>query len=63
MKRGELLRKLAEIAAEKELSLTLIRNGANHDIYEIGSYRFPVARHNEIPERTARGTIRQVEAL
>jgi hypothetical protein len=63
MKRSELLRMLAEIATAKGLALVLVRNGANHDIYEVGRYHFPVARHNEIPELTARGTIRKVEAL
>jgi hypothetical protein len=63
MKRSELLKKLTEIAKDKGYSLDLVRHGANHDIYEVGPLRFPVARHTDITEQTARGTIRSVEAL
>jgi len=63
VKRSELLKKIAEVAAAKGLTVTLVRHGANHDLYQVGRLRVTVARHNEIPEQTARATIRGVEAL
>lgn len=61
MKRTELLKKLEAVAQSKGLDLELVREGANHTVYRVGAYQFPVARHREIPERTAKGTIKQVE--
>ena len=60
MKRSHLLRVLESAAKAKGLSLDLVRHGANHDIYRVGAYQFPVTRHAEITERTARATIRKV---
>jgi hypothetical protein len=63
VKRSDLLRKIAEVAAAKGLTLTLVRHGANHDLYQVGGLRVTIARHSEITEQTARATIRAVEAL
>lgn len=62
MKKRELLRRLKSLAEEKELVLELLRQGANHEIWRVGDLQFPVARHNDVPEQTARGTIRAVES-
>jgi len=58
MKRKALLRELAKIAESKNLKLELVRHGGNHDIYQIGDEPFPVGRHADIPEQTARITIK-----
>lgn len=60
MKRKELLKRLAAIAEEKGMTLELVRHGGNHDLFRVGGYTFPVARHSDVPELTARGTIRKV---
>ena len=62
VKRSELLKDGRGRGGEG-LTVTLVRHGANHDLYQVGSLRVTVARHNEIPEQTARATIRGVEAL
>ena len=59
VKRTELLRELGDIAKRKGLSLDLVRHGANHDIYQIGAAMLVVGRHADVPELTAKGTIRK----
>ncbi|MES0835670.1 type II toxin-antitoxin system HicA family toxin [Nocardiopsis tropica] len=54
MKRRTLLRALAEAAAKRGMELEFVRSGGRHDIYQVGDYRFPIARHADIPEMTAR---------
>jgi hypothetical protein len=58
MKRRELIRALNDPAAIHHLALKLFRERANHEIWAIGSLQFPIGRHTEIPDQTARGTIR-----
>jgi len=59
VKNGALLRELRKIAKDKGLTLDLIRHGANHDVYLLGSVRLIVARHSDIPEPTANGIIKE----
>ena len=63
MKRTELLRKLTAIAKAKGFELVLVREGGNHTIYAIGPEQFPVGRHNDIPEITAKATLKAAEAV
>ena len=58
MEKRELIRALRDLAATHDVTLELVREGANHEIWAIGSLQFPIGRHAEIPEQTARGTIR-----
>jgi hypothetical protein len=58
VKRSHLLRALRLIAKEKGLTLTLIRRGAGHDLYQIGSVGLTIARHTDVPEITARITLK-----
>ena len=53
MKRRELLKKITAAARSRGLALEQIREGANHTIFGIGDYHFPVPRHTEINEYTA----------
>jgi mRNA interferase HicA len=59
VKNGVLLQELRKIAKAKDLTLRLLRHGANHDLYELGSVRLTVPRHTEINEITAKGIIRE----
>lgn len=59
MKRTELLRELGDIAKSKGLSFDSVRHGANHDIYQIGAVVLVVGRHADIPELTAKGTVKK----
>jgi hypothetical protein len=61
VKRTELLRRLADIAEVKDMTLTLVRHGANHDLYQLGGVRLTIARHSDIPEPLARRTIKDAE--
>ena len=63
MKRNALLRQLVAIAAEKGMTFALVRHGANHDVYDLGGTRVIVGRHADIPEPTARDTIRKARKL
>lgn len=38
---------------------SLLRNGANHDIYSDGIHKIAVPRHREIKERTAKGILKE----
>lgn len=63
MKRGDLIRELSKIAEAKGATLTFVRHGGNHDVYQIKGVPFIIGRHNDIAEQTARGTIRKARAL
>ncbi|MCP4294309.1 MAG: type II toxin-antitoxin system HicA family toxin [Proteobacteria bacterium] len=44
----------------KEKGARLIREGANHEYWESAKgYRFPVGRHSDIPEPTAKAILKQ----
>jgi hypothetical protein len=63
VKRRDLLRELQRIAASKNLQLDLVRTTGPHDIYKLGTKTFPIPRHTEINEFTARGILKGVESL
>lgn len=58
MKRKALLRLLTEIADSKQLELEFVRHGGGHDIYHVGDAVLIIGRHSDIPERTAKVTIK-----
>jgi hypothetical protein len=57
MKKRELMRRLRGIAADADLELAFLRQGANHELWSLGGQRLTIPRHREINERTARGII------
>lgn len=63
MKRRDLIKELQNLAKDRGYMLELVRRGGNHDIYKVGDFKFPVARHAEIPELTARKILKEVERL
>ncbi len=52
------MKRLAEIAKDKGIECLFVRAGKNHDVYRVGDRQFPVPRHREINENTARGIIK-----
>lgn len=63
MKRTELLQRLAAVASARGYTFEFVREGGNHTIYRIGPSLFPVGRHRDVPELTARRTIAAAEKL
>lgn len=57
MKKKELEKALGKLGCKFE------REGRNHEIWSRGSYKFPVPRHREIREGTARAIINQVRKI
>jgi predicted RNA binding protein YcfA (HicA-like mRNA interferase family) len=61
VKRSDLIRKIAEAAADKRLGFTFLREGGSHTIFRCGSQNVVIPRHREINEMTARGIMRDLE--
>ncbi len=59
VKHRDLLKRLAEIAADTELKL--VRQTGGHDIFRVGSTNLSVPRHNEVNEYTAKGIIKDAQ--
>ena len=57
------MKRIREAAESKGMTLDFVRRGGKHDIYRVGSFQFPIGRHADIPELTARKTIKEVEGL
>ena len=55
MKKKELEKALQKLGCKFE------REGRNHEIWSIRDYKFPIPRHREIREGTARAIINQVK--
>lgn len=53
MRTREVIRKIAREARRQNLSWTLHRQGANHEIYSLDGLMIPVPRHSEIGNKSA----------
>jgi mRNA interferase HicA len=62
VKRRALLKRIAAAAAEADIDFGLVREGAEHSVYQCGSERFTVPRHAEINEITAVSIMRHLES-
>ena len=62
MKRDELLRRARRAARRRGIAWTLVRQGADHEIWQCGSTRVVIPRHREINEGTAFDVQRRLEA-
>ena len=60
MKRRDLLKCIRASAQAKGLELEQLREGANHTIFGVGDFEFPVPRHSEIGEYTARAIMKDL---
>ena len=59
MKRRDLLKALADIAAAAEVDFELVRHGASHDIYRVGAVQTTIPRHTEISELLAKKILKE----
>ena len=57
MKKKDLEKVLGKLGCRFE------REGRNHEIWSMGDYKFPIPRHREIREGTARAIINQVKKI
>lgn len=58
MKRRDLLRHLRDLAKVSGVGFDLVRNGAAHDVFQLGDFMITMPRHREINERTAQGILK-----
>jgi mRNA interferase HicA len=61
MRRRDLLARITKAAAERDLKLDQVREGASHTIFRVGSAQFSMPRHSEINEMTARSIMKYLE--
>ena len=61
MERDELLRRARRAARRRGIAWTLVRQGADHEIWQCGSTRVVIPRHREINEGTAFDVQRRLE--
>ena len=57
MKKKDLEKALGKLGCKFE------REGGHHEIWSIGDYTFPIPRHREIREGTAKAIINQVKKI
>ncbi len=55
------MKQLANIAKERGTDLALVRQGGNHELWQIGEQMLTIPRHNEINELTAKSILRTAE--
>lgn len=58
-KRTEVIRKIRHLANQHGQKATIVRQGS-HEIWECAGLRFPIPRHREITEGTARAIINRL---
>lgn len=63
MKRTDLLKRVKKMAKDAEVQFELEREGGNHTIYSLNGNNFPVPRHNEINELTAKGILKMAQEI
>jgi len=63
VKYRELIRRIRQVANKGDSSLRFVREGSNHELWEIDGERLVIPRHREINERTAKSIIRRAEEI
>lgn len=58
-KRTEVIRSIRKLAKQHGLRVMIVRQGS-HEIWECAGLRFPIPRHREIAEGTARAIINRL---
>jgi mRNA interferase HicA len=61
MRRTELLRKIRRAAQAANIDWSMVRQGANHEVWRCGGQQVSIPRHREINEVTARGIMKDLE--
>lgn len=57
------MKQLRSIAKEAQVDLSLIREGANHELWSLAGLRLIIPRHREINQRTAEGIVKKAEEV
>lgn len=60
-KRAEILGRIQQAAKSAEMKFILLREGANHSIYDLDGVMIPIARHRELGQRYAETVYKQCE--
>ena len=60
-KRADILTKIEKAAKAAELKFLLVREGANHSIYDLDGVMIPIARHRELGQRYTETVYKQCE--
>jgi hypothetical protein len=60
VKRRELLKRIRSAAQPMGHDVDVVREGAKHTIFRVGSVEFPVPRHSEINEYTAQAIMKDL---
>lgn len=63
MKRRALIARIRTAAAERHIACELVRQGSQHEFWEVGGLRFTIPRHREINEWTAEAIMRDLEPI
>ena len=63
VKYRELIRRLRRIASDNGSTLTFVREGSNHELWEIDGERLVIPRHREINEHTVRAIVNQAREV
>jgi hypothetical protein len=60
-KRADIIKQIQKAAKAAELKFLLVREGANHTIYDLDGVMIPIARHREFGQRYAETVYKQCE--
>jgi len=63
MKRTALTKKISEAAKAAGLDWVLVRHGGQHDVYQCGTARVIIPRHNDINELTALSILKHLSDI
>jgi|RifCSP13_1_1023834.scaffolds.fasta_scaffold256515_1 hypothetical protein len=63
MKRRALIHRIRLAAVALGLPCVLIREGSQHEFWDVGGFRFAVPRHRDLNELTAEAIMRDLERV
>jgi predicted RNA binding protein YcfA (HicA-like mRNA interferase family) len=61
VKQRDLIKKISKAGKAKGLVWSLVRQGGQHTLYQLGSTKVSVPRHSEINEMTAQSIMKDLE--
>ena len=61
MKRRDLIKRIAAEARQTNIEWMVIREGANHSLYQLGRVMIPIPRHSEIGAGLTEAIFKQCE--
>ena len=60
--RKDIIKCIRLAAKNKGIDFTLLRQGGNHEVWDLDGVRIPIPRHSDIPEITAKDIYRECES-